>query len=217
MPKKKPSPLQPNEVPTFAPDKVFVACIKAAAIAASKDDCRPILTLLHIKHDGTTCVIESTDSYRLYEITTTLDLAPFEAVIPARWLAQHIGKKDVEFWGDGEWFHVSAGDQRFSHKADTLPDQYPMTRALYSSSLVDQAEDVAFNPAYYADLAKAVEILHRGVGLLWSGALVLKADGGNNGQKQTLRPFTSHVETDRITARLLLMPVRLPEPAKAAA
>jgi len=208
MSKKKPNPLQPNEVPTFAPDKVFVACIKAAAIAASKDDSRPILGLLHIKHDGTTCVIESTDSYRLYEITTALDLAPFEAVIPARWLAQHIGKKDVEFWGDGEWFHVSAGDQRFSHKADTLPDQYPMTRALYSSSLVDQAEDVAFNPAYYADLAKAVEILHRGVGLLWSGALVLKADGGNNGQKQTLRPFTSHVETDRITARLLLMPVR---------
>ena len=146
-----------------------VRYVRAAAIAASKDDARPILHHVHVLAVKGTVYVEATDSHRLHRITWADDYTPdMDEMVPAAWFTRNAPRKmalgerldltfderlTMEYDGDG---------YSTSRCAMTVP--FPNTTSLFEQydakpTVMDDDGIIGINPTYITDAWKACKLI----------------------------------------------------------
>lgn len=209
-PKAEPTPPAPTFGGSLTIDVALLKKIIAVvAPAASTDEARPMLTQMRVEPNGEHTDFAATDSYRLHNVTATVECAADSAPVnlPAWWLTRwartkysRSAKATIAWTERTATISVDEGDVtetvRLFVDGTAYAREYPSWRPM-----IDKVDDgtqrfapAAFNPSY---LAAALAACGR-----WSASyapVVL----------DPLKPCLFVVRhPDNGTARILLMPVR---------
>lgn len=151
------------------PAEYALRAIRAALIAASKDNARPILAAVHITVKDGTAEIVATDSYRLLLATFAAPDSPDGEILVSRemlaTLAKAYTKSAVAKLGTGTVLIIRASDAgpevTITHPTGTIVDRFgfvdgtfPNVHQLIPTTDPTGVPMIAFNPGYLGDIAK---------------------------------------------------------------
>jgi hypothetical protein len=190
--------------------KELATAVRVVAIAASRDDARPLLTGLLFESFGTVVRLSATDSYRIFSAEFRLSMPECRAVIPAAWFAKVLPRRTsmadrydltiddgLVTWHDKQTSDSSTIKLR---RSGSGPD-YPNVVELLDNNPMPEADAnegrSAFNAKLLGDIFKAAN--------LWADSSPVRV-----GHLNPLKPCPFEVVSGLGTLRMLLMPVRVP-------
>ena len=192
----------------------FLRAVRAAAIAASRDDCRPVLTGMHFATAADGALrIECTDSYRLYRIDMRWpgDALPehLDVTVPAAFLDRHLPRRPPA--GDlGVTIRLTDAECTIRHEGCTYTTPtcagqpgypFPNTQQILDACPQTDAGMVgdgprAFNPTLLGDVFRAARRI--------SASAALRVT-----HLEPMKPCRFDVVAGDLAAVMILMPVRL--------
>ncbi len=145
-----------NGAVSAIPGPAFKRCIGQTQAAAARDECRPVLTGIHLALDGARLTAAATDGFRLAVSTVALDEpveTPFTAVLPAaalRLLAGLVEDDPVSIWHTVDrpalvfeagrlWLAVQPIEGNFPNYELIVPKSAVTTATVDSQALLDVA------------------------------------------------------------------------------